>query len=115
MQALIDNASKDVRSPPFLNIWLEYATSSYERFKICVLKNADLSPCNLLSRINVLQQLDNLKTYPLVKERLQSNKLRIHGWWFDLATANVYHYDQNSEEFVLIDESEAENILTPFN
>jgi len=111
MQALIENASNTTCSLPSLNIWLEYAASSYERFKNSALKNIDLSSCNLLSRINVLQQLDNLKTYPLVMERLQCNKLRIHGWWFDLATANVYYYDQNSEEFVLIDESEAKNIL----
>lgn len=115
MQTLIDNAAKDACSLPSLNAWLEYAASSYERFKNSVSKTNDLSPCNLLSRINVLQQLDNLKTYPLVMERLQSNKLRIHGWWFDLATANVYHYNLDSEEFVLIDEKEAKNILTPAN
>lgn len=105
MQTLIENSGKDVCSLSSLNIWLEYAASSYERFKNSVLKNPDLSPCNLLSRINVLQQLENLKTYPLVMERLQSRKLRIHGWWFDLATANVYHYDPQIEEFILIDES----------
>lgn len=115
MQTLIENISNAACSLSSLNIWLEYATSSYERFKNMALKNTSLSPCNLLSRVNVLQQLDNLKTYPLVMERLQSNKLRIHGWWFDLATANVFHYDRISEEFVLIDESEVKNILTLFD
>lgn len=115
MRALIENVPKTASSLPSLNTWLEHAIPSYERFKNSSLQNTDLTPCNLLSRINVLQQLDNLKTYPLVTERLQNNKLRIHGWWFDLAVANVYHYDQNSEEFILIDEGEAKNILTSLN
>jgi carbonic anhydrase len=99
---------------PALDIWLKNAVSSYKRFKNTPSKIIDLTPCNLLSRINVLQQLDNLKTYPLVTERLQNNKLRIHGWWFDLATANVYYYKQKTKAFVLIDEEEAKNILTSF-
>lgn len=115
MQTLIENASKAACSLPSLNIWLEHAASSYERFKSKAPQNTDLTPCNLLSRINVLQQLDNLKTYPLVVERLENKKLRIHGWWFDLATADVYHYDPKAETFVVIDEKEARSILASFD
>jgi carbonic anhydrase len=112
MQTLIENASISANSPSSLNLWLKYAASSYERFKNSALKNTGLSPCNLLSRINVLQQIDNLKTYPLVMERLQNKKLRIHGWWFDLATADVYYYNEKRAEFTLIDEKEQRNILS---
>jgi carbonic anhydrase len=114
MQTLIENDGKVTCSFSALNKWLEYVTPSYKRFKNCALKNTNLTPCNLLSRINVLQQLDNLKTYPLVRERLQNNSLRISGWWFDLATADVYHYDQKSEHFVLIDEKEAMDMLKTY-
>ncbi|OGT08332.1 MAG: carbonic anhydrase [Gammaproteobacteria bacterium GWE2_37_16] len=115
MQTLIDNAEQHVCNCSSLNAWLEHAAPSYKRFKNNSSQNSDLTPCNLLSRINVLQQLDNLKTYPLVMERIQKNQLRIHGWWFDLATADVYHCDQKSEKFILIDEQEAKNMLTLFD
>ena len=111
MHTLLENDSKKVGSFPSLNGWLEYASPSYERFKNSSSKNVSLIPCNLLSRVNVLQQLDNLKTYPHVMELLKAKKLRIHGWWFDLATADVYHYDQGSDEFVLIDDKEAKKML----
>lgn len=110
MQTVLDNASK--KPYPYLNKWLEFAQPSYERFKNIVSKDSGLSPCNLLSRINVLQQLDHLKTYPLVAERLKKNELKIHGWWFDLATANVYYYVERSEEFILIDDKSSEDILS---
>lgn len=96
-----------------LTKWLGYADSSYERFSRVNIddNNEQISPCNLLSRINVLQQLDNLKTHPLVVDRLQNNRLRIHGWWFDLAKADVYYYNNSKEKFNLIDAEEAANIF----
>ncbi|MFH1832263.1 MAG: carbonic anhydrase [bacterium] len=87
-----------------LNQWLEYAAPSYKKFEKMGVFDTELTQCDLLSQINVLQQLDNLKTYPLVKERLQNNTLRLHGWWFDLETADVYIYDQKDEKYVLIQE-----------
>jgi carbonic anhydrase len=111
MEALIKDDSESAIQPPHLKQWLEHAAPSYERFKKEYPGENPHSSNNLLSKVNVLQQLDHLKTYPLVKERLQNKTLRIHGWWFDLATADIYHYDQKSKEFILIDEAGVKNIL----
>ena len=112
MKAIMAKSSGKSDCLPLLDRWLTYANSSYERFKKMAVASTDLSPCNLLSRINVLQQLENLKTYPLVMKQIQENKLRIHGWWFDLATANVFYYDQNADEFILVDEKTAKHLLS---
>lgn len=107
MQTLMEQASGDACPPMLQNTWLKYIASSDEKFKKNILKTTNLSPCNLLSRINVIQQLDNLKTYPLVMEQLQNNKLQMHGWWLDTTTANIYNYDPNFADFILINEQEA--------
>lgn len=113
MEALIKNRAMLKETSSSLEIWLEYALSSYKRFEnLLVAENETLESADLLSRVNVLQQLDNLRTYPLVRARLEQNKLRVHGWWFDIGTADVYHYDQKSGKFVLIDEEEAESICS---
>lgn len=113
MNALIEN-EKTPSHLPTSKLWLECAAASYKRFKKSAIKNTNITPCNALSMINVLQQLDHLKTYPLVMERLKNKKLKIYGWWFDLATADVYHYDQKEKAFVLIDEKEAKKMLKSF-
>lgn len=111
MQTLLTNKEL-YNSASALNVWLKKAMPSYVRFQNSIFNNEDnLTACNLLSRINVLQQIDNLKTYPLVAERLKNNNLRIHGWWFNLATADVYYYNYKTGKFVLIDEEESHNIL----
>lgn len=49
---------------------------------------------------NVLSQLENLREYPFVAERLESHALHISGWVFDLARGQVFDYDPQSCEFV---------------
>ena len=94
-----------------LKTWLKYVDPAYEKFQQGFLADSSLTQHNRLSQVNVAQQLDHLQTYPCVAERLQAGTLKIHGWWFDLETANTYHYDSKTETFVLIDEKEAAKVL----
>ncbi len=55
--------------------------------------------------------MENVRSYPLVKERIAQGTLSIHGWWFDIAQADVYHYDSYLNRFILIDETEANKML----
>lgn len=109
MRFLLENPSQQAELP-FLKAWLKNAMPSYERF-IHSSPTPTLSEVNALSQINVLQQLDHLRSYPWVKERLEKNQLRLHGWWFDLETADVYYYDVHEDAFILIDEDHAQNLL----
>jgi carbonic anhydrase len=62
---------------------------------------------NAVAQLNVLLQLDHLRTYPLVLDRLASGTLRLHGWYFDIAGAEVHGYDADQRRFVPIDEAYA--------
>lgn len=73
--------------------------------------SAELLPHNQLSQLNVLQQLEHIKSYPIVEECLKTKKLRIHAWWFDIAKADVYSYDEEKIKFILIDERGAQLLL----
>jgi len=93
---------------PHLAAWLKYASASLTRKP----PNPALSSHNQLSQANVLQQLDHIKSYPFIQERINSKALRLHGWWFDIARADVYCYEEAAQSFVLIDETEAKLILS---
>lgn len=49
---------------------------------------------------NVLAQLENLRTYPFVSKRLEAGTLKVAGWVFKIATAQVFAYDPKAEQFV---------------
>ncbi|WP_068471473.1 carbonic anhydrase [Candidatus Protochlamydia phocaeensis] len=98
-------------SCPHLQAWLQYGTESLNKVRQGFTIDPSLSEHNQISQINVLQQIDHIKSYPFVQERIEKNKLHIHGWWFDIAHADVYCYEQSLNQFVLIDENEAKLIL----
>jgi carbonic anhydrase len=48
---------------------------------------------------NVLFALENLHTYPVVQARLADGSLRLHGWFFKIANAELFAYDPETRQF----------------
>ena len=42
-------------------------------------------------------------TYSIVREKVAKGILRLAGWWFDVATGDMYSYEPGSRSFELID------------
>ena len=61
-----------------------------------------LSTANAFSQTHVLQQIENIKTYPIVNQAIENGSLQLHAWWFDLKNLNFYRYDQKENTFCLI-------------
>jgi carbonic anhydrase len=51
---------------------------------------------------NVLVQLENLRTYDFVAERLDKGTLHIMGWVYRIATGDVFEYEPTTEQFLPI-------------
>ena len=81
--------------------------------RVPFLREVARTATSVLARANrpVLEQLEHLKTYPGVQERLSRGNLRLHGWWFDIKEADVYEYEQSEGRFHLIDETYAVKLL----
>lgn len=47
----------------------------------------------------IARSLRNLMTFPWIRERVESGKLRIHGWYYDLNNAELFALDHNSGSF----------------
>jgi carbonic anhydrase len=95
-----------------LSCWLRHGQNSLKKLDSGDKLGSHLERHNQLSQINVLEQLEHLKSYPLVHERLASRKLRLHGWYFDIKGADVYAYEPSAERFQLIDETYAKTLLS---
>lgn len=109
MQALAQGI--DTLRCPHLESWLQYGEEALNKVKKGFKINPSLSMHNQISQVNVLQQMEHIRSYPFIRERLEKKQLRVHGWWFDIAQAEVYCYEQAVKQFVLIDEEEAKRIL----
>jgi len=49
---------------------------------------------------NVLFALENLYSYPGVKKRLEDGSVRLHGWFFKIATAELFAFDPQTKQFL---------------
>lgn len=109
MHALLDG--RDKITTPNLRAWLRHGKKSLAKLPQNPGESRSVA-VNLLSQLNVLQQLEHLRSYPAVHEGLASGQLKLHGWWFELSTASVHAYEEAEGKFVLIDEDEASRILS---
>jgi carbonic anhydrase len=94
-----------------LQSWLVYGQEAAAKVRRGLTLNPNLSEVNQISQMNVLQQMEHIKSYPFIRERIEKKELRLHGWWFDIAKADVYCYEPDLHQFILIDEKEADQIL----
>ncbi|BAQ60304.1 carbonic anhydrase [Geminocystis sp. NIES-3708] len=49
---------------------------------------------------NVLTQLENLNTYPIIRSRLHQGKLSLHGWIYSIESGEILAYDPVLHDFV---------------
>lgn len=50
----------------------------------------------LVERASIENSLDNLMSYPWLKERVEAGTLMLHGWWFDLETGDLWQTQSGS-------------------
>lgn len=107
-------SSVSASATPNLEKWLHHATSAVFRLEQEGPLDASLAPHNQLSQLNVLVQLEHLATYPIVRERVKAGKLRLFGWWFEIATGEMFGYERQTRKFEPIDRAFAEHVLKNF-
>ncbi len=90
----------------FINVkkWLKLG----ERAKNYVEQNIDKDvsgreKLEMTEKISAVFQLDNLMTYPTVKEAVKKGELTLNAWHYDIKTAKVECYDKKENKFVLVE------------
>ncbi len=96
---------------PALTQWLSYAeaTRRIVQKKYCELD--EVAKLNIAIQENVLVQLENLRTHPVVAAGLAQGKLKLHGWVYKIETGQVFGYDANCSQFLPLTEQRPTNSL----
>ena len=51
-------------------------------------------------KLSIIVQMERLLTFPMVREKVESGSLTLHGWYFVVATGEVLVLDIGSGKFV---------------
>lgn len=69
-------------------LYVEDAKAADGRSKVSLQRLKD-NPA-LVERAAIAGSLNNLMTYPWIRERVEAGTLFLHGWWFDLDTGDLW-------------------------
>jgi carbonic anhydrase len=53
----------------------------------------------VLERLSVRNSINNLRTFPYIREREADGRLQVHGAWFDISTGELWVMDPASGDF----------------
>ena len=99
MSALLGENPAD-KSMPHLREWLKLATPVLETMRSQYVHLGNVAErVDAAAAENVLFALENLHSYPCVQDRLMDGTLRLHGWFFQIATAELFAYDPELLQF----------------
>jgi carbonic anhydrase len=96
---------------PHLHEWVQYAEGALDPGRFIFHAQKPFAPQNLISQRNVLLQLEHLRRYPFIAKKIAEGKLRLYGWWFDIAEAEVYAWDEEAKSFFLLDEVRTNRLI----
>ncbi|MEZ4907845.1 MAG: carbonic anhydrase [Saprospiraceae bacterium] len=83
--------------------WLELGKTVKNKANELHISDQSQNIYETAEKLNVIEQMEHLKTYPFVSDRLKSNKLKIYGWYYKIDTGEIYNYDKAKNTFELID------------
>ena len=98
MAAMLEHPD-ELEKLPNVRSWLHHAdaTRYIVRHKYKHLSGAEREIAAIEE--NVLVQINNLSTHPLIASLLATDELKVYGWYFDIATAQVHQYDPRTGRF----------------
>lgn len=81
--------------------WLELGQSAKKSAVLSLGADANKEELlRLTEKLSIIQQIENILTYPNVKKRFENDDLHIHGWYYNIETGKIDYYDAQTYEFL---------------
>ena len=100
---------KGLESLPHVQEWLGHSRVAAEVVKErCGCTSLSMENLEDVTRENVVQQMQHLRTHPAVAAKIATGKVTLHGWVYNIETGGVECYDEKSREFKPMSENYAQ-------
>jgi carbonic anhydrase len=103
---------------PLVHDWLKYAEATRRLVKDHYSEYEGEELLEIIIAENVLTQIENLRTYPVIHSKLYQGQLTIYAWIYHIETGEVLAYDPNTHAYVSthsqFSDSQVETFNSPF-
>lgn len=93
---------EDLEGLPYTKDYLQPLDALRERIEQNTGAKTSESKAQMMEELNVVEQLNHLKEYPFITERLANGTLTIEGWRYDIGEGVVEMYDEETNQFAPI-------------
>jgi carbonic anhydrase len=100
--ALIAKGEDKPVTDTFITHWMTIAEEALHRADSTHPGLAGEARARACERSAVLVSLDNLMTFPWIRDRVEAGTLRLNGWYFDLVEGALQRYDPETQDFVSV-------------
>lgn len=83
----------------FLGRWVNIAAAARDEVMQRLASKSPEVRARACEQASILLSLDNLLTFPWVRQRAEQGELLLHGWYFDMARGELSSYEADSGEF----------------
>lgn len=83
----------------FIKPWVNMAKRAADRVRADYPHAADSEQLCECEMGGIIVSLENLQTFPWIKERVAEGKLKLHGWYFDIVNGEMHAYDAQTLKF----------------
>ncbi|MGV8996030.1 MAG: carbonic anhydrase [Parvibaculaceae bacterium] len=99
IKALYESTQGNPAKGEFVSGWMSMAQGVADDVRKT---HADLNPADMVRMMEmraVVASLEQLRTFPFVREREADGRLRLHGWFYGIATGLLSIYDPKTDRF----------------
>ena len=103
VRSLFKKRAQESDGNHFVPVWMSLVESAYLRVE-GTMPDAPLKvKARACEQSAVLVSLENLMTFPFIRQRVGDGRLRLHGWHIDIRTCDLHVYDPARQQFEAVD------------
>lgn len=86
----------------FVPAWVSMLNAAHRRVRATMSNASEAARTRACEQNAVLVSLENLTTFPWVRDRIDAGELQLHGWYVDIAEPELCVYDWEASKFVAV-------------
>jgi len=103
VRSLFEKRAAEDESDRFVPPWMSLVKSAYLRIEGTMPDAPQEVKAQHCEQSAVLVSLENLMTFPFIRERVGDGRLRLHGWYIDIRSCTLRVYDPIKQHFEPVD------------
>jgi len=103
IRSMFDEPGEGSEGNQFVLPWMSLVRSAYLRVQGTMPNASEDEKARFCEQSAVLVSLENLMTFPFIRERVSDGRLRLHGWYIDIRSCTLHIYDPIRQRFEPVD------------